>query len=269
MASTFRPDTRGPFAQFLRALGDWRATVGAAMTNEVGGRFRDNRLGTLLAFAEPFIILGVLMLLRVFFREKLAVFGESAAVFLSSGVLPYFLYVRLSSRGRRTRYSASQRLPRVSNTELVVASVVTDTAIYLTSMMIWFAILVFVGSSDAVPVSPLTCVVSLFFLACLGIGVGLVSSAIAQRVPFWNFIFGFANRFLIFVSGVFFIADYMMLYRREWLELNPLAQGIIWFRVGLYGPSYPHILLDTGYMMLWSCVALFFGIVAHRATLRL
>lgn len=269
MASTSRPDAPGPFAQSLRALGDWRATVGVAMTNEVGGRFRHNRLGLVLAFAEPFIVLSVLMLLRVFFREKLAVFGESAVVFLSSGVLPFFLYVRLSSRGRRTRYDASQRLPRVSNTELVVASVAADSAIYLTSMMIWFSILVFFGLDDAAPVAPLTCIVSLLFLGCLGIGVGLVSSAIAQRVPFWNYFFGFANRFLIFISGVFFIADYMMLYRREWLELNPLAQGIIWFRVGLYGPSYPHILLDTGYMMLWSCVALFLGIVAHRATLRL
>jgi capsular polysaccharide transport system permease protein len=253
----------------MTALGDWRATIGAAMTNEVGGRFKSNRIGLVLAFAEPFILLMMLMILRVFFRDKLAVYGESAVVFLSSGILPFFLYVRLSARGRRTRYDASQRLPRVSNTELVVASVVADSAIYLTSMMIWFSILAFVDSSQAVPVSPLTCIVSLFFLGCLGIGVGLVSSAIAQRVPFWNYFFGFANRFLIFVSGVFFIADYMMLYRREWLELNPLAQGIIWFRVGLYGPSYPHILLDTGYMMLWSCVALFLGIVAHRATLRL
>lgn len=260
---------RGPVAQSLMALGDWRATVGAAMTNEVGGRFKSNRMGLILAFAEPFILLAVLMILRVFFTERLAVYGESAMVFLSSGILPYFLYIRLSGRGRNTRYGAGQRLPRVSSTELVVASVAADTAIYLTSMMIWFAALAFFDSSDAVPVSPLTCIVSLFFLACFGIGVGLVSSAIAQRVPFWNYFFGFANRFLIFISGVFFIADYMALYRREWLELNPLAQGIIWFRVGLYGPTYPHMLLDTGYMMLCSCVALFLGIVAHRATLRL
>ena len=261
--------TRGPVAQSLMALGDWRATIGAAMTNEVGGRFKSNRMGLILAFAEPFILLIMLMILRVFFRDKLAVYGELAVVFLSSGILPYFLYVRLSARGRRTRYGSGQRLPRVSSTEQLIASVAADSAIYLTSMIIWFSVLAFIGLSDAAPVSPLTCIVALFFMGCLGVGVGLVSSAIAQRVPFWNYFFGFANRFLIFVSGVFFIADYMMLYRREWLELNPLAQGIIWFRVGLYGPSYPHILLDTGYMMLWSCVALFLGIVAHRATLRL
>jgi capsular polysaccharide transport system permease protein len=261
-------DYRGAISQSFTALGNWRTVVGTAMTYEVGGRFRGNRLGLILAFAEPFLILMVLLLLRVFFRQQLAHFGQSAVVFLSSGILPYFLYIRLSGASRKTKYLASQRLPRVSSTNLMIAKNATSAAVYLFCMLVYFVGLVFIGLDDAIPESPMTCLTALFFLAGLGIGFGLVNSAISVRFPMWNYFFGFANRLLIFVSGVFYVADLMPLYRRDWLEFNPLAHGIIWFRVGLYGPAYPHLFLDVGYMMLWSCGMLLLGLVAHRATLR-
>src|SRR5688572_33161294 len=94
------------------------------MVRQVKGRFQANQMGLLLAFAGPFLLLAVIMVLRVVFKQKLASFGQSEMVFLSSGVLPFYVFVRTSTRTRRSsRYAASRRPPRAGNTDLFVATV--------------------------------------------------------------------------------------------------------------------------------------------------
>jgi capsular polysaccharide transport system permease protein len=262
-------DTRSLISASLNGLGNWRTVVGALMTRQVKGRFQANQMGLLLAFAEPFLLLGMIMMLRVVFKQKLAVFGQSEMVFLSSGILPYYVFVRTSAGTRRSsRLEPSRRPPRAGNTDLFIATIAADMVVFLSMMVVWFSILVLVGLEEAIPHSIETCLAALFFIAAFGIGLGLISSAIASVIPIWSYIYGFAARMLIFLSGVFYVIDLLRLQSiREDMALNPLAHGIVWFRLGLYG-SYPHTMLDTDYMMLWSVAVLLMGLIAHRGTLR-
>jgi len=262
-------ETRSMISTSLTALGNWRTVVGALMTRQVKGRFKANQMGLFLAFAEPFLLLGMIMLLRVFFKQKLASFGQSEMVFLSSGILPYYIFLRTSARSRTSsRFGPSRRPPRASSTDLFVATIAADLVLFLSMMIIWFAILALVGLDEAIPHSIETCIEAVFFIAALGIGLGLIVSAITSRIPIFSYIYGFCARLLIFLSGVFYIIDLLPLQSvRDNMALNPLAHGIVWFRLGLYG-SYPHNFLDPDYLMFCSAAVLFVGLIAYRGTLR-
>jgi capsular polysaccharide transport system permease protein len=262
-------ETRSLISTSLNALGNWRAVVGALMTRQVKGRFQASQMGLFLAFAEPFLLLGMIMLLRVFFKQKLASFGQSEMVFLSSGILPYYVFIRTSTRSRSSsRSGPSRRLPRASKTDLLVATIAADLVLFLSTMVVWFAILALLGLDEAVPHAIELCIEAVFFIALLGIGLGLITSAIASRIPIWNYIYGFCARLLIFLSGVFYIIDLLPLKSvRDDMALNPLAHGIVWFRLGLYG-SYPSSILDTDYLMFWSGAILLVGLIAYRGTVR-
>lgn len=259
---------RSMTAEAFTALGNWRTTIGAVMTMQVVGRFKSNPFGLLLTLAEPFLLLLMIMLLRVVFKQRVPSFGDSEVVFLSSGILPYYTFVRMSSRTRsNTGFDAGRRPPRVTSTDLLVGTLAADVSLFFVVIITWFAILAFFGLDEAVPYSVTTCAAALVCLASLGIGMGLISSAIALRFPLWNFFYGFVARMLIFLAGVFYIVDLMRYDIRENVALNPLAHGIVMFRLGLYG-NYPSLILDPMYLVQWAGAMLFLGLIAHRGSLR-
>ncbi len=252
---------------FVLALGNWRSTIALLTLHEITWRFRGSRAGALISFAEPFLLVTLIISIRAVFMERTPAYGHSAAVFYSSGVFPFYLFVRLSARGRATRYDAAQRLPRVSSTDLIVASMLGEAVLFLGAMVIWFFGLWLLGLHEAVPRAPLDCLYALALMAALGVGVGLLNSAVARRFPLWSYVYGTLSRVLLFASGVLYIVDFLPLFVRQYVVWNPLAHGVEWFRLGLYG-RYPDYTLDRQYLIMSAAVALFAGIVAHRATVR-
>jgi capsular polysaccharide transport system permease protein len=71
----------------------------------------------------------------------------------------------------------------------------------------------------------------------------------------------------MFMSGVFYVVDLLTPSIRDVIVWNPLAHGIEWFRLGLYGRYLVHT-LDREYLMGVAGIVLLVGITAHRATLR-
>ena len=251
------------------AFGNWIAAIGLAIGYEWRKRSSRGRfgIGALTSFAEPFLILVFLLIFRIWLRDTLPRFGLSAAVFYASGLLPYFLFQRLSARGRATKYEIGGQLPRITTTDQVIATLLLEICMYMTAFMLWFYGMWLYGLEEAKPWSVVDCLIPLCLLACLGIGAGLTSSAIAYFFPPWSYIWARVNRLLMFASGVLFIVDLMEYRIREFVVWNPLAHAIEWFRLGLYG-SYPHSTLDKEYLIYWALGTLLTGIVCHAATLR-
>jgi len=254
---------------YSRGFRNWYRAVGLAITYEWRRRSSRNQfgIGALTTFAEPLLMIIFLVIFRVWLRDRLPRFGLSAAVFYASGILPFYLFQRLSSRGRLTKYEALQRLPRVTSTDQVVAQFCLDTCMYMAAFLLCFSALWLYGLDEARPWSLVDCAIPLVLLAALGIGVGLANSAISYFIPLWSWIWSRLSRMLIFTSGVFYIADLMQYRIREIIVWNPIIHAIDWFRIGLYG-NYPDLILDRGYLISWTIGALLFGIVAHSGSLR-
>ena len=251
---------------YATAFGNWRSVLGYLMVQDVGQRFKSSRLAAIMAICEPILLIVLLVAFRGIFRGRVAEFGTSIWVFYSSGVFPFYVFQRVSAR-TRAKYAAFNRLPRVSSTNLLIASATAEAEIILTSMMIWFTILWLCGEREAVPTSIGACLIALMLLALLGGGVGLINSAISERYYVWTFVYGRTSRFLLFLSGVYYIIDLLPYHIRAVVVWNPIGHGIELFRLGLYG-QYPVLTHDLGYFIGCTAAALFIGVIAHQGTLR-
>lgn len=254
---------------YAKGFRNWYKAVGLSISYDWRKRSSRNLfgIGAFTTFAEPLLMIVALVIFRVWLRDRLPRFGLSAAVFYASGILPFYLFQRLSIRGRLMRYEALQRLPRVTSTDQLIAQFCLESVMYLSAFLICFVALWLYGLPEALPWSAVDCVVSLTLLAMLGIGVGLANSAISYFVPLWSWIWARISRMLIFTSGVFYVADMMQYRIREIIVWNPILHAIDWFRIGLYG-NYPDFILDKEYLMFWSFGALLVGVVAHGGSLR-
>lgn len=257
----------GQANRYAIAARSWASVISFLMIHEFDQRFRGSRFGAILAILEPILLIGLLIFLRGFVRDRLPTFGTSIFVFYSSGIFPFYVFIRLSYRARRTRYDGVQRLPRVGTTALLIASVLAEAVLILSMMLIWFFALWALGDEEAAPVSILDCAIPVALLAAIGVGAGLVNSAISRRSRLWTYVYARASRGLLIISGVFFVADLLPYHFRSIVVWNPLLHAIEWFRLGLYG-SYPHYTLERDYLAGWALGLLFGGLLLYQATLR-
>jgi capsular polysaccharide transport system permease protein len=253
--------------RFSNALGSWLSVISYLMVREFDQKFRGNRLSVLLAVAEPVLLISLMIMLRGLFRGQFPAYGLSTAVFYSSGVFPFYTFMRLSYRARQTKYDTSQRLPRVSATALLIASAIAEATLILSTMLAWFGALWLYGLEEAAPYSIPECAKPILLLMTFGIGVGLINSALSRRFALWSYLYGRLTRGLMLLSGVFVVADLLPYFARSILIWNPLLHGIEWFRLGLYG-TYPVHTLDRDYLMTCAGISLFVGVISYRATLR-
>lgn len=250
------------------AFHSWASLVGFLTVQEFAWRFKTIRFGPLFAIAEPILVIALIVLVRGYFRGMSPHFGTSVTLFISSGILPYYVFVRLSVRSRVVRYDASQRLPLVTSTESFLASIVGEAALILTALVGWFTILWMFDVKGAVPDKPEECLIALLLFAMLGIGMGLVNAAIIRRFPLWRMIYVYPSRGLVVLSGAYYIVDLLPLRLRNLIVWNPLAHAIEWYRTGQYGDQYPAITLDRQYCVTFAIVLLLIGFASHRVTLR-
>jgi len=250
-----------------RAASTWGAIITLLMVQHYNQRFKSSRIGIILTFIEPVLLVVSLVVFRTFIKLKLPEFGTSMVVFLSSGIFPYYFFLRVSTRMNTARFEAGRRLPRVGSTDIIIASAGAETVLMFSTMIIWFASMWLYGLEEACPASSFDCVVPLLLFVAMGVGVALINSTIAKRFPPWSFLYGRVTYGMMFLSGVFYVVDLLPVQVRSIMLWNPLVHGVEWFRTGLYG-RYPAFTLDKQYLIVTACMTLLVGLVAHRGTMR-
>jgi len=252
--------------EFTTAFSNWKTTIAFLMVQYLSHRGRAGRLATLYALAEPLLLLGGVYLVRGVFRGAFAEYGTSTLLFFATGLFPYFMFVRTSSLSRAVS-NPRQPLPRIRSMDVFVAQMAANALIWLLVITLLHLGMWAYGIEQARPASVSTCAYALALLLVFGAGVGLLNSAISRYFPFWFTAYGIMTRGLLFFSGVLHVADLYPVAFREWLAWNPILQGIILFRIGVYG-RYPSYIFDEYYLLKCAVVLLFIGVVADRASLR-
>ncbi|TAJ92139.1 MAG: hypothetical protein EPO10_09140 [Reyranella sp.] len=250
------------------ALINWRRVVWLAMCQVMLGLSRRNRLGLIWALAEPLVAISLVYAVRGLLRMRGPEYGTSTFLFFATGFLPYYLFIRLSTRIRVARMGPGTSLPGVSSLDEYIATILVNAVIWITMIVVLFLGMWWVGDIEEVgfidiPVSA----VPLLLLIALATGIGLLNGAISRYIPFWVFIYSILTRGLLFLSGVLQIVDLQSLSIRQYAILNPLSHAIEWFRLGVW-ERYPHNSLDEDYLITWVVVCLFLGLVVDRASLR-
>ena len=248
------------------AISNWWRLVWMTMGQLLASYGGGGRFSFIMSLLEPLFLIGAFYLFRSLFRMGGGGYGTSLFLFMASGLLPFYLFLQVSSRAS-SAVRAGGRFPGLSTLDVYIATTLLNSLIWITMILVIFVGMWLYGIAQARPESIVTCAASLVLLIILAMGVGMINNVIARYFRLWLFVYRIATRGLIFLSGVFFIVDLQPFLIRAWSVANPLSHGIEWFRLGVYG-RYPHISLDQSYLIKWAFVALFLGFVLDRAAIR-
>jgi len=249
-----------------RSVSSWLAIIGAIFIRDLDRRVRNTPVAGLMIIFEPLLLIAALGALHYFIREGVPIYGDSMALFLATGFLPFYLFVH-SSRGLSKDLTYEREYPVVNDADIQIARLLIEVVRNAIISIGLYSAIYFYGIDEAAPTSYLPIIQSSLVLIALSLGIGLMNSALISVFQPWALIYGPLSRGLFFGSGIYSVVDFYPARIRDIIEWNPLAHCIMWFRTGFY-PDYPTFTLNQSYATMCAGVILTLGFVAFYSRAR-
>lgn len=233
-----------------QALSLQGSVIYGLILREIALKFRISRSGYLLSLGEP--IFQYILMLSVFTAiQRKPDFGTSLALFLATGIIPFFLFMHLSARisGAVRNGGLYKRVPTINYLDQAFAKGILELLTLVLFGSLVFCTLVFFDV-PAVPQAPVNLILAILAITALAFGVALFNGVLSSLFKLWASIYSIVSRSMIFFSGVFYIPATLPPQARYYLEFNPMLHGVEWFRHGVYG-NYPVNSLDVPYLLGW------------------
>lgn len=224
----------------LRRRSPWaiqRAVVFALFIRDLRARVEGRWLGLIWAVAEPALHMLALLLLFAVFRHR-GHGGLDPALFLVSGLVPFFLFRNLALQGA----DAAQRnqglfsFRQVKPFDTLLSTVMLETVLYSAIYLLILGGLAWSGAT-VLPARPLDLMASSAVLLALGLGLGLLLMVVCHGRPKLRRVAGLVFLPLYMLSGVVFPFEKLP---GDWLSLlllNPVLHLVELSRHG-FGAGY-------------------------------
>jgi capsular polysaccharide transport system permease protein len=241
-----------------------RRVLLALMLRNMRTRFFGNGLGYLVAIGWPFS--HILILVTVWtFMGRAAPYGDSPALFLATGVVPFMVFSYLA---RMTMLSIMRcrpllAFPEVKVLDVILASTLLEVIAVSCATIAILAIGWFVGI-DVMPRDPVQVASAFGATVLLGFGFGVFNGTIALAFPAWFTGYSLITVLLWLSAGVLFVPDALPGVFREAAAYQPVLQVVEWTRSGYY-EGYGDLVLNRPYTLEFGVTAVFFGLLLERA----
>ena len=215
--------------------------------------------GFILRVLEPVFHIGVIVLWHWLMRIH-PVYGTSKVLFIGSGLYPLYVFIHTSLLfgNLRKTDSANQRFPNVTILDIVFARVLMTMITYCMIGIVFFGIVYWFITSQALPFEPLKVISAVTLLLLLGVGVGMCNAVIDYYFPFWHTIYSPLARSMVLFAGILYVPDFLPISIRGVLIWNPALHAVALFRQGFY-PGYPTVVYDQNYLLACTACALALG----------
>lgn len=203
---------------------------------------------------------GVMLMATVFLTwiiNRQPPYGDNMLLWSATGVAPIFVFVRIAQHTGRIRHP---HFPFCSDFDQCLAHAMVEFTFISVSMFMLFTGLYFFLTREAAPADPMILVAAWIGMAALGFGIGLISRILQRLFHLWRRIFPALLRGVIHVSGVYFLIDNLPPEVRYYMSFVPFVHEVTLFRMGFYGPAFPHYALSIQYLLIWLFVVLTVGI---------
>lgn len=251
------------FDRSLRAIATHVRVTWALMLREVQTRYGKTELGFAWAFLEPVIHLGMLGVSMAMFRGNRAPLGHYYIVFHFTAIIPYLTFVHAAGHLSLTRRQvALLQMPMVHLNDIFFAKGILE---FLVSMVVAVGLLAgfCLAGYQYMPVDPLEMLNAWFWVWLLGCGIGMINCMICTKFEAWDMVWHNIARALYFISGLFYLPEYLPQEYLQYLIWNPLLHGIDWSRSAFYNNYHPY-LLSKGYLVSCAIVSVLIGLALER-----
>lgn len=227
----------------------WMRVLFALVVREMSTKFGRSWGGYLWAIVEP---LGGIFLLTFIFSLALRKppLGTNFALFYASGVVPFFLFNKVtgSVSGAINSNRGLLTYPVVQPLDAVFAKFITDfLTMFVIGVILFSAIILWNGLPVSLDVAAIFN--GYLLMGLLGLGFGTMNCVIHGFWPTWRHIWNVLTKPLFFVSGMFYTFELMPPKAQAWLWWNPLIHGVGLMRSGLYS-SYDPDYINVAYVLV-------------------
>ena len=245
------------------ALATQFRVIWALTLRDFRSKILGHKLGVFMALAEPFFFV-LSVSFAVSFIDKTAKIGTSFIIFFATGVIPFNSYRRVSKEVRASikRYKKCLYIPIVRPIDPFIAAAIIQMLLYIVIYLIFFLGYYFVNGTG-LPHDWAATFFPLVVCAMLGLGSGLINTAICAYFPPWDKFFAILMMPLFLISGVLHPLHTFPSYVQDILYWNPLAHAVVASRNGYYD-IYEYPFYDPFYFIGFSVTTLFIGLVAER-----
>ena len=236
----------------------------ALMLRSIKTRLGGNEIGFLLmGVCWPLSRILIILLVNTGFGRA-APFGESAALWIATGVIPFMAF-QYMSRFLMIGIVVNRPLlsfPVVKTTDILFANAIVEVLNAGLVVLVMFVIFWAFGI-DFMPQNVVQASLALLAMMLLGLGWGVVNSIIAAAVPGWMLTFTVIQILLWMGSGILFVPDALPEVIRTPLSYLPPLQGVEWMRSAYY-EGYGSAILDKPYLINFALCSLCIGLGLER-----
>ncbi len=227
------------------ARANGRAVV-ALIYREASQRFGSGPLSYVWTLVEPSILIGMMLIVRVYLKNYSAAFGDSSVLFLLTGYLTFRMTRGTINSSNRTIVSNQSlfKLGGIKPVDVVVARTVVEFSI-------WLAILVFFFSAvgrilgHQVIANFQDFILALIYIFYFVLAMSLFNATVGALFPMWRSIWRIMTVPLLFLSGVLYVPASMPPDIIAIISWNPFLHCIEGLRsasyldyISLYQPVY-------------------------------
>lgn len=249
---------------FFAALRISTRVIFALIRRDMRSRFGRSRLGYFWAIMEPIGHLLTLGTVFAFLNHGRPLIGTDLYIFYVTGLIPFliFSHVVVDLMPALTANVPVLSLPIVKQWDVLVAKSILSLWTETLVAVIVFGCFVILGR-PGLPSDLLTCMAAILVIWLLAVGFGLINMVIAEMFHAWESVVSATLRLLYFLSGIYYSPIIMPAWLRDILVLNPVLQGVEWFRNGFYRQYEPHW-LNIPYLLVWTGGTLLIGVALQR-----
>lgn len=236
----------------------------ALFLREAVTRIFSGRAAWLWLLIEPMFNVFYLVIIFTVIRMT-TIGGIDTVVWLLVGMLGFFMFRRTATQVMNginaNKGLFAYRQVKPIDTVLVRGGLEGFLMIIISSILL--ASIALFGHS-VVPADLLSVLEAFFGLWLIGVSFGLVTSVISELLPELGKIINLIMMPMYVISGVIFPISSIPPPYRDWLMLNPVANGLEAIRLG-FAPYY-HAAPETSiaYIYEFALVGVFLGLSLHR-----
>ena len=220
--------------------------VVALIFREAALRFGAGPIAYVWTMVEPMMMIGLMLLLRIYVKSYAAAFGESSTLFLLTGLISYRITRNTINKAGKA-IAGNQILfsfGAVKPPDVVIARTVVEFTIWLIVLTIFF-----VGCGRLLNIEMVSnfqdfvlALVAMFYF-CLA--MSMFNATFGALIPLWRTIWKIISLPLLFASGVLYVPSTMPPEIQNVIWWNPFLHCIEALRsssyldyISLYSPIY-------------------------------